>query len=465
MLTGEGVYGVLVGLSATYVAIFVLFGAFIIRTGVGDFYTDLSRALAGGARGGPAKIEVVSSGFFGTVSGSAVANVYATGTFTIPMMKKLGYKPEFACAVEAASSTGGQLMPPVMGSGAFVMAENLGIPYMMVALKSSLSAILYFLAVGMMVHYRALKIGLRGEPKENLPKFSQVLPGFVCFVPVVVLCYLLMVGYSAVLSAFYAIILTLAVSYLRKATVMTPKKIMEALVDGAQNIVMVAVALVGAQLIVAVVTHTGLALSFSSMIVAASQGILLIALILVAVVALILGMGMPTTPAYIIAATIGANALIRMGVNPFAAHLFTFIFAIISNVTPPVAVAAYAAAGVGKADPIRTGYEAFFLASAGYIIPFAIVYEPALLLNGSLIEILYAFSKTVVAIIFLSAGIQGWLWKATNPIQRILLIIGSLMLIWHGLISDFVGACLVASCILWQKVSVRNQKIFPRSSG
>jgi TRAP transporter 4TM/12TM fusion protein len=451
LLTGEGVYGVLVGISATYVALFVIFGSFVVETGVGNFYTDLSRAIAGGARGGPAKIAVISSGCFGTVSGSAVANVYTTGAFTIPMMKRLGYKAEFAGAVEAAASTGGQLMPPVMGAGAFVMAETLGIPYITVALKATISAILYFFAVGMMVHFRALRIGLKGEPKELLPKLRQVLPGATSFIPVLVLFYLLIVGYSPLMAGFISIVLATAVSYLRKDTRMTPQKIIKALADGARNIVMVAVALVGAQIIVAVVTETGLALSFTSLIMSASQGILIIALIFVAIVAIILGMGIPTTPAYIISATIGASGLIRMGVDPFAAHLFCFYFAIISNVTPPVAVAAYAGAGLAKADPLRTGYEAFFLAAAGFIVPFVIIYNPPLILNGSIWQIAYGFITAMVGIIALSAGIQGWLWGSTNIIQRLLLIAGAINLIWYGFITDFIGLCLIGLCVVWQK--------------
>lgn len=452
LLTGEGVYGVLVGISATYVALFVLFGSFVVETGVGNFYTDLSRALAGGARGGPAKIAVVSSACFGTVSGSAVANVYTTGSFTIPMMKRLGYKAEFAGAVEAAASTGGQLMPPVMGAGAFIMAETLGIPYITVALKSAISAVLYFFAVGMMVHFRALKIGLMGEPKELLPKLSRVLPGIICFIPVMVLFYLLISGYSPLMAGFASIVLSVGVSYIRRDTWMTPKKIINALVSGAQNTVMVAIALVGAQIIVAVVTQTGLALSFSSLIITASQGILFIALLFVAVVALILGMGIPTTPAYIISATIGANALIRLGVDPFPAHLFCFYFSIISNVTPPVAVAAYAAAGLAEGDPLKTGYEAFFLAAAGFIVPFVFVYNPPLVLVGSPWEITYAFLTAMLGIIALSAGLQGWLGGALNSIQRIFLVGGAVNLIWYGFMTDFIGMFLIALCVVWQKL-------------
>ncbi len=451
LLTGEGVYGVLVGISATYVALFVLFGSFIMETGVGEFYTDLARALAGGARGGPAKIAVVSSGCFGTVSGSAVANVYATGSFTIPMMKRMGYPPEFAGAVEAAASTGGQLMPPVMGAGAFIMAQTLGIPYATVALKSSIAAVLYFFAVGMMVHFRALKVGLLGEPKEHLPKLLKVLPGSTCFLPIIVLFYLLIAGYSPLMAGFGSIILSLAISYFRKGYRMTPRKIMNALVDGANNTVMVAIALVGAQLIVAVVTQTGIALGFTSIIVTASQGILVIALVLVAVVAIILGMGMPTTPAYIISATIGANALIRMGVDPFAAHLFCFYFAIISNVTPPVAVAAYAGAGLAKADPLKTGYEAFFLASSGFLVPFVFIYNPALILVGSPAQIVYECAKAILGIVFLSAAVQGWLWGPLKGSVRITLVIASTMLIWYGFSTDVIGVVLICLGVLWQR--------------
>ncbi|MBW2147347.1 MAG: TRAP transporter fused permease subunit [Deltaproteobacteria bacterium] len=458
LLTGQGVYGVLLGISATYVALFVLFGSFVLKTGAGEFFSNLARALAGGSRGGPAKIAVMSSGCFGTMTGSAVANVYATGSFTIPMMKRLGYRPEFAGAVEAAASTGGQLMPPIMGAGAFILAETLGMEYISVALKAAISAVLYFVAVGMMVHFRALKRGLLGEPKELLPKLSHVLPNAHPFIPVIALFYLLIAGYSPLMAGFASTVLAVAVSYLKKDTIMTPKKIIDALVSGAKNTVMVAIALVGAQMIVAVVAYTGLALSFASMIVAASKGILLIALLFVAIVAIILGMGIPTTAAYVISATIGASALIRLGVDPYAAHLFTFYFAIISNVTPPVAVAAYAASGVATSDPIRTGYEAFLLAAAGYIIPFMFVYNPALVLTGSVWEIIRASLTAALGIIALAAGLQGWLIGPANIIQKILLCISSFMLIWASLSTDILGGCLIGLCVAWQKFSRSKQQ-------
>ena len=452
LLTGQSVYGVLVGISATYVALFVIFGAFILETGVGDFYTDFARALAGGTRGGPAKIAVVSSGCFGTVSGSAVANVYTTGSFTIPMMKRLGYNPEFAGAVEAVASTGGQLMPPVMGAAAFIMAQTLGMPYITVAIKAAIAAVLYFLAVGIMVHFRALKIGLVGEPKSQLPKLLSVLPRATSFLPVIVLFYLLIVGYSPLMGGFVSILLSVAISYLRKDTRMTPKKIAEALVKGAKNTVMVAMALVGAQIIVSVVTHTGLALNFASLIVAASQGILFIALVLVATVAIILGIGVPTTAAYVITATIGANAIIRMGVDPYAAHLFTFYFAVISNVTPPVAVAAYAGAGLAKSDPLKTGIEAFFLASAGYLVPFMFVYNPALVLVGEKLGIVFACGTALVGIIALSGGIQGWFWDKLAVIQRLFLVFAGFLLIWHGPVTDIAGIAFIGLALIWKRI-------------
>lgn len=444
LLTGEGLYGVLMGISATYIALFVIFGAFIEMTGAGDFIMDFARAAAGRFTGGPAKIATLSSALFGTLSGSAVANVYATGTFTIPMMKRRGYRAQFAGAVEAVASTGGQIMPPIMGAGAFVMAEFLSIAYIQVAAKAALSAILYYLALAMMIHFQCLKQGLRGEPPEQLPRVRQVLPRAYLMVPVGILLYLLIVGYSPMYACVVSVISSLAVSVLRPETRPTSAKILKACVNAAQNMVSVAMALAGASVIVAAVTHTGLGLTFASLVISASQGLLFLALIFVALTAILLGMGLPTTPSYIIASALGAPALIRMGVVPFAAHLFTFYYAIISNVTPPVAVAAYAGANVARSDPMKTGYEASALAAAGYIVPFMFVYGPALILEGSPTIILWAFVTATIGVVVLAGGLQGYLLLPATWYERLLMLGAAVNLIKPGILTDTVGLFLVA---------------------
>ncbi len=439
LLTGEGIYGILMGISATYVVLFVIFGAFVMKVGAGDFFTQISRAIAGASRGGPAKIATFSSALFGTLSGSAVANVYATGSFTIPLMKRRGFRAQFAGAVEAVASTGGQYMPPIMGASAFIIAENLGMPYIQVALKASIAAILYYFSLLMMIHFMCLREGLSGEPKSQLPPIKAVLKDSYLFIPVIVLFYLLIKGYSPLYAGFTSIISCLVISFFKKKSFMTPVKIIDALATGAKNATMVAVALAGAGIIVVAFTHTGLGLTFASMIISLSHGIKLLALLFIGITCIILGMGVPTTAAYVIASALGAHALIKLGIDPFAAHLFVFYYAVISNITPPVAVAAYAGANIAGSDPMKTGFEASMIALTGYIVPFMFVYSPVLLVQGTAAQILLAATTAFLGVLLLASGIQGWFFGRTPLWMRIAILIAALSLVRPGLATDAVG--------------------------
>lgn len=457
LLSGEGVFGLLMGMSATYVVIFVLFGSFVIEVGAGEFFSDFARSIAGASRGGPAKIATLSSCLFGTLTGSAVANVYATGTFTIPLMKKYGFKPKFAGAVEAVASTGGQLMPPVMGSAAFLVAENLSIPYIKVAIYALIPAVLYYFALWMMIDFRCKKEGMGGEPKSELPKLREVMKRGYLFVPVILLFYLLMIGRSPLFSGFVSILVCVALSFVRRDTWMMPKKLLNALMDGAVNTVMVMVALAGAGIIVVSFTKTGFALMLGSVIVSLANGITILGLLVIAVFAIILGMGVPTTAAYVITAAIGAYPLQKFGINPVAAHLFILYFAVISNITPPVAIAAYAGANLAKADPMKTGVEAFVLAIAAYIIPFMFAYNPVLVFQGNTPEIAAAAVSALIGVTLLAGGCQGWFGGPASPVIRLLLIVASATLIKPGLMTDLIG--LVLAVVLYVHQRKKNKGV------
>ena len=422
LITDIGIYGMVTGVSATFVALFVIFGAFMEATATGKFFTNLACKIAGGTRGGPAKIAVVSSGMFGSISGVAAANVYATGTFTIPLMKRLGYEKQFAGSVEAAASTGGQIMPPIMGAGAFVMAEMTGISYLTIIIAAAIGAVLYYLGVGMMVHFTAVKQALRGMDKKELLPLSQLLRDSYLLIPIIGLVYFLVIGYSAFMAAAVGILLTFVVSFFSRKTIMTPRRLWAALELGGRNMVIIALACAGAGVVVSVIANTGLGLAIGAAIVGWSRGILLLGLLLVMLTSIVLGMGLPATPAYIIAIVVGGPALVAMGSDLLAAHLFVFYFAILSNVTPPVCIAAYCGAAIAGSDPLKTGFGAFKLAIAGFIIPYAFMYNSALLLKGSPLEILTAVVLMVAAITLLASGLIGCLTKKINIPVRVVFI-------------------------------------------
>lgn len=446
----EGIFGIPVSVSATYVMLFILFGAMVERSGTGKLFMDFALALTGHTAGGPAKVACITSGLFGTVSGSAVANVMTTGAFTIPLMKRLGYRPAFAGAVEAVASTGGQIMPPIMGAAAFVMAEFLGVSYLTVAAYALIPAALYFLSVFLAVHFEAKRTGMRGLPKADLPRLGKVLKeqGHL-FLPLAVVVGALIAGFSAPRAALYGIAAVLVAAGLRKSTrhYVTPRNIVEGLVSGARNTVSVALACGCAGIVIGVITLTGLGIEFTSLVLAASQNHLVLALVLTMVAGIILGMGMPTTPAYIVQVALLVPALVKLGIVLEAAHMFTFYFAILSAITPPVALAVYAANGLSNAGLWETGLTALKLGATGYIVPFMFVFGPSLLMIGEPLWIATTAVTAILGVVCLSAGLAGYLLAPLPLWQRLPLLAAAVVLIKPGLYTDAVGIGILAAVV------------------
>jgi len=451
-LTTEGIFGIPLGVSATYVILFVIFGAFLEQSGTGKFFMDFATSLVGGAKGGPGKISVVSSSLFGTISGSAVANVMVDGWLTIPLMKRTGFKHDFAAAVEATASTGGQIMPPVMGAAAFVIAEYTGISYLQICKHALIPALLYYLALFMAIHFEASKTGLLGILKSERPVLNWVIltKGHL-FVPLIVIIFFMLAGYTPMYACIYAIIATLIVSLLRTETRMGLRKILEALELGAKNMLPVAAACACAGIVVGVINLTGLGLKFTSLILFIAGDSLAPALIFTMIAGIILGMGLPTTAAYIVQAALLIPALIKLGVPVIAAHLFVFYFAIISAITPPVAMAVYAAAGISGSNIWKTGIEAMKIGATGFIVPFMFVYGPSLLLIGSSTSIVTTIISASIGVVLLSAGLMGWLLKEASYLERAMLVSGALFLIKPGIYTDAIGLVLLVIVILMQK--------------
>lgn len=452
-LSTEGIFGSTLGVSASYVILFVIFGAFMEKSGVGRLFMDFALSLTGHTAGGPGKVSVVSSSLFGTVSGSAVANVMVDGPMTIPLMKRSGFRPHFAAAVEATASTGGQIMPPVMGAAAFVMAEFLAVSYLQVALWAILPAVLYYIAVFFAVHFEAKRYGLHGVPKSELPRLRQVMTerGHL-FIPVLIVFAGLIAGYSAALCALVATLSCLPTALLRKTTRkdLTWRSIPDALEEGARNTLAVAVACAVAGIVIGSTTITGLGISFSQLVVGLSQNFLPIALLLTAVAGIVLGLGLPTTPAYIVMVALLVPALVKLGALTPAAHMFAFYFAILSAITPPVALAVFAAAVLAKADMWDAGWAAMRIAAAGYIVPFMFVYEPALLLIGPWHVSLLAFGSAALGIIALAASLHGYLLAVLPMWQRGVLFVAAILLIVPELITSLVGIVLLGGMAAYQ---------------
>jgi TRAP transporter 4TM/12TM fusion protein len=451
-LTTEGIFGIPLGVSSTYVILFVIFGAFLEESGTGQFFTDFASSLVGGAKGGPGKISVVSSGLFGTISGSAVANVMVDGWLTIPLMKRAGFKKDFAAAVEATASTGGQIMPPVMGAAAFVMAEYTGISYLQICVHAAIPALLYYFALFMAIHFEASRTGLLGVPKEERPILRSVMltKGHL-FVPLAVIVYFMIAGYTPMYACIYATLSVFVVALLRAETRMGPKKILKALEFGAKNMLPVAAACACAGVIIGVINLTGLGLKFTSLVLSIAGNSLIPALIFTMFAGIVLGMGLPTTAAYIVQAALLIPALIKLGVPTIAAHMFVFYFAIISAITPPVAMAVYAAAGIAGSNLWKTGLEAMRIGATGFIIPFMFVYGPSLLMIGSTTTIVTTIISSCIGVVALSAGLMGWFLKKATWLERLLLVAGALLLIKPGLYTDAVGLVLLIIVFLMQK--------------
>lgn len=446
-LTTEGIFGIPLYVSATYVMLFILFGAFVERSGAGQLFMDFALALAGHTSGGPAKVAVITSSLFGTVSGSAVANVMTTGTFTIPLMMRTGYRPAFAGAVEAVASTGGQLMPPIMGAAAFVMAEFLGVSYLTVAGFAILPALLYYVAVFMAVHFEAKRIGLVGLPKADLPRLREVLVerGHL-FLPLVVIVVVLLSGRSAAFSALCGIGSVIPTTWLRASTrkTFTWSAIFDALESGAQNTLVVALACASAGIVIGVITLTGLGLAFTGLVLELSQNSLLLALFLTMLAGILLGMGLPTTPAYIVQVALLVPALVKLGVQVEAAHLFVLYFAVLSAITPPVAMAVYAANGISRGTLIQTSWAAVKLGLTGYIIPFMFVFSPSLLLMGDLGTVVLATVTATIGVMCLAGSLHEYFFFGpTRWWDRLMLLSAALVLIKPGWQSDLIGIILI----------------------
>jgi TRAP transporter 4TM/12TM fusion protein len=450
-LSTEGIFGSTLGVSASYVMLFVLFGAFMEKSGTGQLFMDFALSITGHTAGGPGKVSVISSSLFGTVSGSAVANVMVDGPITIPLMKRTGFRPPFAAAVEAVASTGGQLMPPIMGAAAFVMAEFLAVPYAQVAVWAIIPSLLYYVAVFAAVHFEALRHGLLGVPRSELPRLSRVLiERGNLFVPIFVVLFGLMLGYSAPLCALAGALSCIPMALLRASTRagIGWRNIVDALIDGAKNTLAVAMACACAGIVIGVVTITGLGIVFTQFVVVLSQNSLILALALTAVAGIVLGMGMPTTPSYIVMVSLLVPAVIKLGASTPAAHMFAFYFAILSAITPPVALAVFAAAGLAKTDLWRAGWEAVRVAAPAYIVPFMFVYEPSLLMMGDWTTIASSILSGILGVVCLAAGLMGYLRSPCRPWERVLLVVAALLLIKPGYISDLVGLAVLGGLVL-----------------
>lgn len=458
-LSSEGIFGISLGVSATYIFLFILFGAFLTETGMGRFIKDLAMSLAGRTIGGEAKVSIVASGLMGMINGSAVGNVAATGTFTIPLMTGAGFKPVFAAAVVAVAGTGGMIMPPVMGAASFIMAEFLGLHYGVIMLAAAIPAVLYYLAEYAVIHIEAVKTGMRPIPRDEIIPLTKVMRerGHL-LVPIVVIVYLLLIGRTPLYAAFYGIIASIAVSFLTKATRLTWKSFFKAMESGARQSVGVGIACAVVGNIIGITNLTGLGLVLGDNIVSLAGGSVLVTTFLTMIVCVILGMGLPTTACYIVTATIAAPALMKLGVNPLAAHMFTYYFACLSNLTPPVAIASYGAAGLSGQSPSAVGWTGFRISLAGFLIPFTFIFNPELLLvGGNFVSITISTVTSIIGVIALASSLQNYLYAPMNVVQRAGMFFGALLLIFPGIITDIAGVALAGAIFFWQKMDAKSR--------
>ncbi|WP_157152803.1 TRAP transporter permease [Brachyspira murdochii] len=464
----EGIMGTPIGASATFIFLFIFFGALLDKTGIGQFFIDICNAIAGGFDGGPAKVAVLTSAMFGTVSGSSVSNTVGTGSFTIPMMKSLGYRPEFAGAVEASASTGGQLMPPIMGAASFLMAESLGIPYMEVAKAAIIPAILYFTGIFIMVHLEAKKTGLKGLSRDSLPKIGELLmkKGYLV-IPLLTIIYFFVLGKTAIYAGLMGIIAAAIVALVNSIVDIIMKRkvsfglndLIDVFVNAARNIISVAIACAMAGIIIGVITLTGLGLKIGAGLISISGGIPILLLFLTMISSIILGMGVPTTANYLITSTIAASAIIGLGYEPLAAHMFVFYFGIIADVTPPVALAAMAGAAIAKSDPLKTGIEATKLSIGAFIIPYMFIFNPdILMINTTISDIIPILITSLIGMFGVSAGLEGYVFRKCKPYERILFIIAGLLSIYPEVYSDIIGIGVIAILVIIQIITKRKNQ-------
>ncbi len=457
----EGILSTPINVCSKFIVVFIIFGAFLERTGIADFFIKISNAVVGGFSGGPAKVAVVASAMEGMVSGSSVANTVGSGSVTIPLMKKTGYKPEFAAAAEASASTGGQIMPPIMGAAAFLMADYVGVPYSNIVVRAILPAVLYFLGIFIAVHLEAKKEGLRGLTKEELPKFKPLIKQIYLLLPLIVLIYLVGTSQRSIqYAAAIAIIVAIVVSLFNKENRITPKRIWEALAAGGQGMITVASACGVAGIIAGTITMTGLANMMINGIVSLAGSQVIVALFLTMLCCIVLGMGVPTTANYCIMAATCAPILVRMGVPPFAAHFFVFYFGIVADLTPPVALAAYAGAAIAQANPMKTAITATKLAIGAFIVPYVFALNPAMLfIDTTAIEVILICITSIIGIFAVSAALEGYLIRNMPWYQRILSAIGGLMLIYPGIITDTIGFLIFAFVPVLQLITAKKLKV------
>ncbi|PYF08455.1 TRAP transporter permease [Ureibacillus chungkukjangi] len=457
---GQGVFGTALGVSATYIFVFVLFGAFLKNSGFSDFINDLALTIAGRTAGGPAKVAVFASALMATVSGSAVSNVVTTGTVTIPMMKKAGYSKKFAGAVESVASTGGLIAPPVMGAAAFIMAEYLGVSYSVVLLAAIIPAILYYLTLFMIVHFEAKKMGLSGIAKENIPNAKKVLKdGGHLFIPLIILLIMLFSGFSPIYAAIISLITVVPAAAIRKNTRMSLTVVIESIVEGVKGAISVGIACAVVGIVIATITLTSVGLLIGNNVLSFAGESILLAAVLTAFISIVLGMGVPATAAYIIVATISVPILTKLGVAPVAAHMFAFYFAALSSITPPVALAAYAAAGIAGESPNKVAFESVRLGLIGFIVPFFFIFNPTLLLTGGTIgEYIYAGVTAIIGGIALAAGLKGYLFRKTYLVERILLLIAGISLMDTTLLVNIISLIVVGLVVASQAL-IRDKAI------
>jgi TRAP transporter 4TM/12TM fusion protein len=448
-----GILGPTTAVSSTYIILFIIFAAFLQASKVGDYFVNFAFAAAGRTRGGPAKVAIFASGLMGMINGTSAGNVVATGSLTIPLMKKIGYPPKSAGAIEAGASTGGQIMPPIMGAGAFIMAEITGIPYTEIAVAAIIPAVLYFGSIFFMVDFEARKLGMRGMREDELPKFRELAKHVYLFLPIIILIVALFMGYSVIRAGTLATAAAAVVSWL-SPNKMTPRDIYRAFnLAGTMSIQIIAVCAC-AGIIVGVISLTGVGARFSSLLLGLADTSQLLALFFAMCISILLGMGMPTTAAYAVAASVVAPGLIQLGINPLTAHFFVFYYAVVSAITPPVALASYAAAGISGANPMGTSVTSFKIGLAAFIVPFMFFYNPALLADGTWLEITRALVTASIGVCLLSGGVQGYFFTGRLPqVPRIMFLIAALFLIEGSLISDVVGAVLTGGGIFLARLT------------
>jgi len=457
----EGVYGSAMNVSATFIFMFILFGVFLEKSGAGEFFVNLALAGTGRMTGGPALASVLSSALMGTISGSGVSNVVTTGTFTIPLMKSSGYDKDFAGAVEAVASNGGQILPPVMGSVAFLMAEMIGVTYLSVAKAAAVPAILYFFAVGIAVYFEAKRKGLKPRDNTEYESAGKVFKeGFYYLLPIALLVTIMVMGYSVLRAGVYAALLTVALSYLKKSTMLRIADYKACVTSVAKQVLPIVSACACAGIIMGVTSMSNLGVKLSGLIVTVSGGKLMIALLMTMIVSLVMGMGLPTTAAYLLLAVLGAPALTKMGASPLAAHLFILYFGCMSTITPPVALSTYAAAGISGGSPLKTGIYAMKLASVAFIIPYIFTYGSELLMDGSAMGIIGAILTASLGCVALAGSVIGWMGCNMNMVLRLGLLAGAVTLMIPGAFTDVIGVALVVVCfILGRMLSKKNPPV------